>query len=179
MKFIISLLIFSLSIYASQHNKPSEANLHVSAASAKTTILNTDESGAEYAVGFGISKVTDINIIGGDLLFAGNIDISYTDINLYKNGTSDNNDLSLLLNLKMGLEYSKVRLYLIGASRVSGGDDSFLGFGYGGGLEYRLTEMFALSAEYITYTMDSVKNNVVREDVDHDTTSIILKYYFK
>ena len=53
---------------------------------------------------------------------------------------------------------NKLALYAIGSGALQGIDNmSGAGFGYGAGIDYRITDSFALNVEYKTYDMTSDK----------------------
>ena len=70
---------------------------------------------------------------------------------------------------------NKLALYGIGSGIYQGiGGIDGAGFGYGAGIDYRITDHIALNVEYKTYSMTSNYG-----DYDYDRVSTGIKYTFK
>ena len=142
-----------------------------------STAANIDAN--EIGIGYGVSVYLDNSIfLGVSFDFsAGKLDNSQIKI---ENHTSTKNDDSLYTaggDFKLGyaLFNSKLAVYGIGSGiyQSIGGIDG-AGFGYGAGVDYRITDNIALNVEYKTYSMTSNFG-----DYDYDRVSSGVKYTFK
>ena len=157
-KKILSLVVASLAFTSALNADIKYRDIHAGIAQANIA----DESSIDYSLGYGYAKTFQNGIY-----FGGALDFDVTDIN-------QESVYTYSVNLKLGYEViENVALYGIGAVAYqnSGG-----GFGYGVGAEYILSDSFALSAEYQTY---SVAPEFYTElSYDYDKASLTLKYLF-
>ena len=143
----------------------------------KSTATNIDSS--EIGAGYGVSVYFDNSIyLGLSFDFSG----GKLDSNTIKidNRTSTKNDDNIYTaggDFKLGYAFfdKKLAIYGIGSGIYQGiGGIDGAGFGYGAGIDYRITDNIALNLEYKTYSMTSNYG-----DYDYDRVSTGLKYNFK
>jgi opacity protein-like surface antigen len=122
------------------------------------------ETYTQYAIGYASNTILDNGIIlgFGNSLGYGNV----------KNGVEA---ITVDMDLRAGHEIiQNLNGYLIGTGVAQTVDnDSAMGLGYGGALEYRITSNVALEGSYKTVTMhDSPR------DYDYDTSNLAIKFHY-
>lgn len=161
-KISIAIMIGLLGFSAAHAETTTKKDFSV--AVGTSTVMNSS-SEMEYKLGYGVTKYFESGIMAGVNFEVG-----------LMNGEKENNyDYSA--NVKLG--YSPIKngaVYGIGSAiyQSIGTDTSGYGFGYGAGVEYRLTDSFAAAVEYKKYNM-TLESGF---DYDYDNTSAVLKYTF-
>jgi len=161
-KIIATALIIGLGFSAAHAETTTKKDFSV-AVGTSTAMGSSSEM--EYKLGYGVTKYFDSGIMAGVNFEVG-----------LMNGEKENNyDYSG--NVKVG--FSPIKngaVYGIGSAiyQSIGTEISGYGFGYGAGVEYRITDSFAAAVEYKTYSM-TLESGI---DYDYDNTSAVLKYTF-
>ena len=109
-----------------------------------------DKTYSEFNLGYGFNKYFDSNIVVGTSIdFAyGSADITNKSIDVYT--------LSGDLKIGYAIFNKDLFLYAIGSGALQGIDNKDgAGFGYGAGVDYRITKNIALNLEYKFYNMTS------------------------
>ena len=137
-----------------------DTKVYVGATAAK---INSDTY-TQYNLGYTANNYLDNGIIlgFGNSLGYGNV----------KNGVEV---ITVDMDLKAGHEIiQNLNGYVIGTGVAQTVDnDSAMGLGYGGALEYRITSNVALEGSYKTVTMhDSPR------DYDYDTSNLAIKFHY-
>ncbi len=165
------------------------STLFLNDVSAKETLMDihltgisstaADIDASEIGIGYGVSVYTDSSIFWGVSFdfSGGTLDKNQIKI---ENKTLTKNEDSIYTagaDLKLGyaLFNNKLALYGIGSGIYQGlaGIDG-AGFGYGAGIDFRITEQVSFDIEYKTYSMTSNYG-----DYDYDRVSTGIKYNFK
>lgn len=174
-KLVLGALTVSTLLLNSVSAKETLMDIHLTGISSTATEIDATEIG----IGYGVSVYFDNSIfLGLSLDFSGGkLDNSQIKI---ENKTSTKNDDSIYTaggDFKLGyaLFNNKLALYGIGSGIYQGiGGIDGAGFGYGAGVDYRITDHIALNVEYKTYSMTSNYG-----DYDYDRISTGIKYSFK
>ena len=159
---IISILLLATIAQAT----PTKMNVSVGVASVDVG----EKSGTGYDVGFGYGKYYD-----GGMYWGGEFILEYADINAI-------NIIGYAADIRLG--YTPVNtalkdftLYGIGAAMYQSVDDrENSGFGYGAGLEYRITNTVGVNVDYKTFNMKP--SNIGFLDYDYTKTGVSVKYMF-
>lgn len=158
----LALVASTLALNLSAEKLP---DFHVGISSAE--VLN--KSFTEINLGYGGNIYTQSNIFVGLSL-----DVAYGQVDLDNNVGAD--VWSTSADFKLGYAFldNKLALYALGSGALQS-IDSFngAGFGYGGGIDYRINERFALNVEYKTYDMTSDGDDYTYEKINTN-----LKYTF-
>lgn len=126
---------------------------------ANHTIESESNSGVNFA--FGTNKVYEHLFLGVDFNF------DYAKI-------KESNLVSYYVDLKMGYSfYKKLHFYFIASALEQTYKINAYGFGYGGGVEYRVFKPLSIVYEYKTYSMT---NNT--STYDYDNSGVYLQYNF-
>lgn len=132
---------FTLNLYAD-----TATDLHIGASSAKVL----DKDFTEFNIGYGANVYTQSHIFLGMSL-----DFAYGSLDL-ENITADVFTYSGDFKLGYALFNDKLAVYAIGSGALQSVDTmNGAGFGYGAGVDYRITKNIALNLEYKTYDMTS------------------------
>ena len=128
-------------------------------------------SGIEYSIGWGADSRNikkDTNFYYGANFDFGIAQVDVEDL------------LNYTFDLKVGYLITKeFSIYAIGTGAIQDTNNyESYGFGYGAGLDYKISDSFALSSEYKTYTMTPNINGVAGADYDYKKVGINLKYLF-
>ena len=174
-KVVLGALTVSTLLLNNVSAKETLMDIHLIGASSTAADINASEIG----IGYGVSVYTDSGIFWGVSFdfSGGTLDKNQVKID---NKTSTKNDDSIYTaggDFKLGyaLFINKLALYGIGSGiyqSIAGIDGA--GFGYGAGIDYRITDNIALNVEYKTYSMTSNFG-----DYDYDRISSGIKYTFK
>ncbi|MEV9527052.1 outer membrane beta-barrel protein [Aliarcobacter butzleri] len=147
----------------------SAIDIHVGASSVDAGRYG---SGIEYSIGYGWDN-RDKQTNGTGFYWGGSFDLGMAQLD-----TEDLTNFSF--DLKLG--YSPVKdlaVYAIGSGAIQGIEDTnSYGFGYGAGVDYKISDSFAVAAEYKTYTMTPDINGYAGVDYDYDKIGVNLKYVF-
>lgn len=174
-KLVVGALTVSTLLLNNVSARETLMDIHLTGVSSTAAEINAQEIG----IGYGVSVYTDSGIfLGVSFDFSGGtLDKNQVKI---ENRTSTKNDDSIYTaggDFKLGyaLFSNKLALYGIGSGiyQSIGGIDG-AGFGYGAGVDYRITDNIALNVEYKTYSMTSNFG-----DYDYDRISTGIKYTFK
>ena len=124
-----------------------------------------DKTGTCYDVGFGYGTTDSGGYWGGAFLF------EYANVN-------NINVIGYAADIRLGLSpTNSFSLYGIGAAMYqSVNDRENAGFGYGGGVEYRITDNIAVNMDYKTFNMKPSKIGFL--DYDYTKTGVSVKYMF-
>ena len=172
----LALVAFSVSTLLLSNVSAKETLTDIHLVGISSTAANIDSK--EIGIGYGVSLYLDNSIFWG-LSFdfsAGKLDNSEIKID---NKTTNKNDNIYTAGADFKLGYAlfdnKLALYGIGSGiyQSIGGIDG-AGFGYGAGVDYRITNNIALNLEYKTYSMTTNYG-----DYDYDRVSSGIKYNFK
>jgi hypothetical protein len=146
---------------------------------------NTNASGLEkyVSVGGGSVEVAKESGTSGSVAFGGmgvfsnNVAMG-TSVNFDYGSVNDDDFLSFDFDVKLGYSpISKLAIYgIIGVGGQNFDGVKAYGFGYGGGVEYRLTNSIAAAVEYKAYDMNPNSNSV--DNYDYKKVGGYLKYYF-
>lgn len=125
------------------------SDYHIGVSSAKVL----DKDFVELNVGYGANFYTQSNIFFGIA-----IELAYGQVDLENIKSADVITSNGDFKLGYAMLENKLALYAIGSGALQGIDSmSGAGFGYGAGIDYRITDSFALNVEYKTYDMTSDK----------------------
>ena len=172
----LALVAFSVSTLLLSNVSAKETLTDIHLVGISSTAANIDSK--EIGIGYGVSLYLDNSIFWG-LSFdfsAGKLDNSEIKID---NKTTNKNDNIYTAGADFKLGYAlfdnKLALYGIGSGiyQSIGGIDG-AGFGYGAGVDYRITNNIALNLEYKTYSMTTNYG-----DYDYDRVSSGIKYNLK
>lgn len=164
MKKITKLAILA-SVLTANLSADSIGDLHIGASSAK--VLEKDFT--EFNIGYGANVYTQSHIFLGMVL-----DFAYGSLDL-ENITADVFTYSGDLKAGYALFDDKLAVYAIGTGTFQSIDSmNGAGFGYGAGVDYRITKNIALNLEYKTYDMTSDK----MPDYTYEKINSSLKYTF-
>lgn len=172
----LALVAFSVSTLLLSNVSAKETLTDIHLVGISSTAANIDSK--EIGIGYGVSLYLDNSIFWG-LSFdfsGGKLDNSKIKID---NKTTNKNDNIYTAGADFKLGYAlfdnKLALYGIGSGiyQSIGGIDG-AGFGYGAGVDYRITNNIALNLEYKTYSMTTNYG-----DYDYDRVSSGIKYTFK
>lgn len=128
-----------------------------------------NENMTEAIFGFGADKIYDSGMIIGF-----HNEYSYGSV-----GDSSSNDKSGVSTIEFDLKggYSPFKNFSVFALVAAAGQyiesDAAYGFGYGGGMDYALTDSFILDVRYKTYSM---KDSIINYDYDKAVASIRYKF---
>lgn len=149
-------------------------DIHLTGSSSQAANIDSTEIG----IGYGVSAYFDNHIYAGTSLDFSGGKLDSTNVYIPRNSRSrsDDNLFTTGVDFKLGYAFfsNKLAIYGIGSAiyqGISGIDGA--GFGYGAGVDYRITEHIALNLEYKTYSMTS---NYA--DYDYDKISTGIKYNF-
>lgn len=161
-KQILSLVVASLALTSALNADINYSDFHVGVTQA--TIA--DESNIGYTLGYGYAKTFQNGVYLG-----GAFDFDF--VNLDEALSS-----SYGANIKLGYEVvNDLALYGIGAvTYQSIGSSTGGGFGYGAGAEYIISDSFALSVEYTTYSI--APEFLTEFSYDYSKAALTLKYLF-
>ena len=122
------------------------------------------ESALGYVVGYGYSRYSNNGLYFGGSFYLDSVELEY------------DTALAYGVNLKLGYcPIKKLAIYGLGsAMQQTIGHANGLGFGYGLGIDYRVFEHIAVSAEYKTHSM-TLEGLI---DYDYDLAGVNLKYIF-
>jgi opacity protein-like surface antigen len=165
MKKIVSTLLVASAVASSIFAKEVVTDVHIGGASSKVL----DKDSTEYNIGYGVTSYSDNNIY-----FGISFDLSYGEIELINKNL---NVYSYSADGKLGYAFFDKKLGAYGI--VSGMYQSIdslngAGFGYGAGLDYRITDHIAINLEYKTYDMKSDK----MPDYTHEKVISNIKFTF-
>lgn len=172
----LALVAFSVSTLLLSNVSAKETLTDIHLVGISSTAANIDSK--EIGIGYGVSLYLDNSIFWG-ISFdfsGGKLDNSKIKID---NKTTNKNDNIYTAGADFKLGYAlfdnKLALYGIGSGiyQSIGGIDG-AGFGYGAGVDYRITNNIALNLEYKTYSMTTNYG-----DYDYDRVSSGIKYNFK
>ena len=173
-KLVLGTLTVSTLLLNNVSAKETLMDIHLTGVSS--TAANIDAT--EIGIGYGVSVYLDNSIFLG-LSFdfsGGKLDNSKVKIENKPSTRNDDNIYTTGGDLKLGyaLFNNKLALYGIGSGIYQGiGGIDGAGFGYGAGVDYRITDHIALNVEYKTYSMTTNYG-----DYDYDRVSSGLKYNF-
>ena len=128
-----------------------------------------NENMTEAIFGFGVDKIYDSGMIIGF-----HNEYSYGSVE-----DSSSNDKSGVSTIEFDLKggYSPFKNFSVFALVAAAGQyiesDAAYGFGYGGGMDYALTDSFILDVRYKTYSM---KDSIINYDYDKAVASIRYKF---
>ncbi|WP_418186818.1 outer membrane protein [Aliarcobacter lanthieri] len=127
------------------------------------------EDYAEFNIGYGVNGYFNSFLLGTSFDFA------YGTPKV--NGKSiDVATASVDFRLGYGLFDNKLSIYAIGTGAFQGVDGTDgAGFGYGGGINYDITDNFAINLEYKTYDMKTGSSTV---NYTYEKSNLNLKYRF-
>lgn len=163
---LVALTVSTLALNMSA--KEVLTDIHLSGSASQVT----NDDSTEIGIGSGVSGYFDNGIYAGV-----SFDFSTGKLDESNNNSKKDNTLYTAgTDLKIGYAFfaNKLAIYGIGSgiyqsvSEVEGA-----GFGYGAGIDYRITDHIALNLEYKTYSMTS---NYA--DYDYDKVSSAIKYNF-
>ena len=141
-------------------------DLHIGVSSAKVL----DKDFTEFNIGYGVNIYTQSHIFWGLSL-----DFAYGSLDLENAKSVDVFTYSGDLKLGYALFDDKLAVYAIGSGALQTVDTKDgAGFGYGAGVDYRITKNIALNVEYKTYDMVSDK----MPDYTYEKINTNLKYTF-
>lgn len=158
---ILSALLLTTAIHAT----PAKTNISVGAASVEVGNM----TGTGYDIGFGYGKYYD-----GGMYWGGEFFLEYADLNV--------NVIGYAADIRLGYTpvntaFKDFTLYGIGAAMYQSVDDrENSGFGYGAGLEYRITNTIGVNVDYKTFNM--TPSNIRFLDYDYTKTGVSVKYMF-
>lgn len=134
------------------------SDFHIGASSAK--VLEKDFT--EFNIGYGANYYTKSNIYIGLAL-----DVAFGSVDLQNGKNATVATSSGDLKLGYALFENKLAVYGIGTGALQS-VDSFngAGFGYGAGVDYKITKNIALNVEYKTYDMTSEGDNYTYEKIN-------------
>ena len=168
-------LIVSTLFALSSNVLAEETKMDIHLTGGTSTAANIDTK--EIGIGYGVARYLDSGLYWGvSFDFSeGKMDKSIVTVgNKQKKG--DDNLYSAGADFRLGYAIfdNKLAIYAIGSGIYQGiaGLDG-AGFGYGAGVDYRITEHIALNLEYKTYSMTSNYG-----DYDYDKISTGIKYNF-
>jgi len=161
-KQILSLVVASLALSSAVNADISYTDLHAGVMQA--TVANASNVG--YTVGYGYATSWKNGIY-----FGTSLDYDIVDVN--KQSTS-----SFGGNIKLGYEVlNHLALYgMVAATYQSLDKSTGGGFGYGAGVDYVISDSFAIGAEYLTYSISP--EYVQALAYDYSKASVMLKYLF-
>ena len=174
-KLVIGALTVSTLLLNNVSAKETLMDIHLTGVSSTAAEIDATEIG----IGYGVSVYLDNSIFWGVSFdfSGGTLDKNQVKI---ENKTSTKNDDSIYTaggDFKLGyaLFDNKLAMYGIGSGIYQGiGGIDGAGFGYGAGVDYRITDHIALNVEYKTYSMTTNYG-----DYDYDRVSTAIKYNFK
>jgi hypothetical protein len=161
----LASILSPLLLVTALHATPTKMNVSVGVASVDVG----EKSGTGYDVGFGYGKYYD-----GGMYWGGEFILEYADLNV--------NVIGYAADIRLG--YTPVNtflknftLYGIGAAMYQSVDDrENSGFGYGAGLEYRITNAIGVNVDYKTFNM--TPSNIGFLDYDYTKIGASVKYMF-
>lgn len=161
-------LIIGAAIAASLTSSAFATDLHLGVSSVEAM----GESGTEYSLGFGWDNRDKMKSDTG-FFWGGSFDYGIADIKGEDLGTFTG-------DLKIGYTPLKdLAVYAIGSGAIQSYDSvNAYGFGYGAGIDYKISDSFAVAAEYKSYTMTPDIDGVAGVDYDFDKVGVNLKYIF-
>jgi hypothetical protein len=123
-----------------------------------------NEAETEYKIGYGINKTFESGIYAGVV-----IDFGYSNSekdSIFTYGTDG----------RLGVTIKDLSTYGIVSALYQTFDDAITGyaFGYGAGMEYAISDSFAVAVEYKSYS-PTMENGV---SYDYTNTNLILKYTY-
>lgn len=142
------------------------SDLHIGASNAEVLT----KSFTEFNIGYGASVYTQSHIFLGM-----GLDFAYGNLDLENQKSAEVYTYSADFKLGYALLDDKLALYALGVGALQSIDSvNGAGFGYGAGVDYRITKNIALNLEYKTYDMTSDKMpNYTYEKINSN-----LKYTF-
>ena len=158
----LALVASALALNLSAETLP---DFHMGISSAEVL----DKSFTEVNMGYGANIYTQSNIFVG-LAF----DVAYGTVDLDNSNSAD--VWSSNADLKLGYAFldNKLALYALGSGALQSIDSlNGAGFGYGAGIDYKISKSFALNVEYKTYDMTSDLDDYTYEKINTN-----LKYVF-
>ncbi len=163
MKYLTKIFVSSV-VMSSVSYAELVPDFHIGISNSKVL----DKTYSEFNLGYGFNKYFDSNIVVGTSIdFAyGSTDITNKSIDVYT--------LSGDLKIGYAIFNQDLFLYAIGSGALQGIDNKDgAGFGYGAGVDYRITKNIALNLEYKFYNMTSS-----RCDYDYEKAHLNLKCIF-
>ncbi|WP_418179150.1 outer membrane beta-barrel protein [Aliarcobacter lanthieri] len=157
-KLALASTILTSGLYA-QNAK----DVHIGVSTAKVQ----DESYTEFNIGYGLNAHFNSFLLGTSLGFA------------YGSPKIDGKSIDVAtayVDFRLGYGFfdNKLSIYAIGTAALQGidGNDG-AGFGYGGGIDYSITDNFGINLEYKTH--DMMTSSV---DYTYEKANLNLKYTF-
>lgn len=155
---IFLILIISLKAFAGV------TNLDLRCGVASANIKN--ETKTMYSIGYEVVHIFDNRVV-----FGAGIDFDYANLN-------EGYVMGYGADFKLGYNiYKTLNLYALGSAKKQNFESDFngYGFGYGGGVDFKISRNLGAAMEYKTYSM---KTESLSGDYDFDIFSFSMKYLF-